>query len=604
MKGDFSRDTFDPRKHYSRVSMQQGRVQLDADWNEQTAILLYHLRTLARDLIGPAGGPSDSLGFEIRVGNQRTSSRRRDLTISPGRYYVDGIMCENLTARGRIVTGGVYQTLPQATAVDSLTVAANKPASNLNMVETAPRTDLNLVETNIQRDLTLEALGLSYFDQSDYPVDPEFQIPDNLLAVLDVWERHICSLEDPDIREIALGGPDTAARARVVWQVKLVPIDNVVDVKDLTCENFAESKFWQDWLRQHQPRSLLRARAYVPEPSEQPCIVSPSARYRGAENQLYRVEVHRGSAAGDPTFKWSRENGSVVFAIQSIDGKRVTLESLGPDERFGLEVGDWVEVVDDDYTLLGKADPLLRIESIEPDTVVVTLSDLPQNNVGEHPQKHPMLRRWDQQAGDSQTGGLTLANDNAMKIISDLNMWLNLEDGVQIQFRANATYRSGDYWLIPARTESGDVDWPGPPDNPQPVAPLGIEHHYAPLALVSFDEAVTGNKPFRIIDLRHRFNSLALCCASVTLDGPSSVQQGNTAHFTVTVEPKHTNLTYKWEFTNGAAPSTGKTPTAKSVTISTAKVTGTSFAVKVTVNGLPPGCPNTAQMTCQVNRGT
>ena len=30
MKGDFSRDTFDPLKHFSRVLMQQGRVQLDA----------------------------------------------------------------------------------------------------------------------------------------------------------------------------------------------------------------------------------------------------------------------------------------------------------------------------------------------------------------------------------------------------------------------------------------------------------------------------------------------------------------------------------------------------------------------------------------------
>ncbi|HEX3531938.1 MAG TPA: DUF6519 domain-containing protein, partial [Thermoanaerobaculia bacterium] len=35
MKGDFSRDTFRKRKHYNRVRMQQGRVQLDADWNEQ-----------------------------------------------------------------------------------------------------------------------------------------------------------------------------------------------------------------------------------------------------------------------------------------------------------------------------------------------------------------------------------------------------------------------------------------------------------------------------------------------------------------------------------------------------------------------------------------
>ena len=65
MKADLTRDTFHPLKHYRRVLTQQGRVQLDADANEQTAILLRYLRTLAADLIGPAGGPESNLGFGI-----------------------------------------------------------------------------------------------------------------------------------------------------------------------------------------------------------------------------------------------------------------------------------------------------------------------------------------------------------------------------------------------------------------------------------------------------------------------------------------------------------------------------------------------------------
>ena len=55
-RGDFSRDSFDPLKHFSRVLMQQGRVQLDADWNEQTSIVLHYLQALASDIIGPFGG--------------------------------------------------------------------------------------------------------------------------------------------------------------------------------------------------------------------------------------------------------------------------------------------------------------------------------------------------------------------------------------------------------------------------------------------------------------------------------------------------------------------------------------------------------------------
>ena len=53
MKGDFTRETFNKSKHFSRVLMQQGRVLLDADFNEQSAIILHYLRTLAADLFGP-----------------------------------------------------------------------------------------------------------------------------------------------------------------------------------------------------------------------------------------------------------------------------------------------------------------------------------------------------------------------------------------------------------------------------------------------------------------------------------------------------------------------------------------------------------------------
>lgn len=42
MKDDFVRKTFKKKKHYHEVNKQQGRVQLDADWNEQRDILFHH----------------------------------------------------------------------------------------------------------------------------------------------------------------------------------------------------------------------------------------------------------------------------------------------------------------------------------------------------------------------------------------------------------------------------------------------------------------------------------------------------------------------------------------------------------------------------------
>ncbi len=65
MKGDFSRLTFDKKKHYSDILMQQGRVLVDADWNEQQAIKTYLLETQAADIIGKSGAPLED-GLRIQ----------------------------------------------------------------------------------------------------------------------------------------------------------------------------------------------------------------------------------------------------------------------------------------------------------------------------------------------------------------------------------------------------------------------------------------------------------------------------------------------------------------------------------------------------------
>src|SRR5262249_9339699 len=92
MKGDFSRSTFQTRKHYRSVLMQQGRVQLDADWNEQLDIDQHVLETTAIDTGGVAGVPDVGGGFRV---DARPDGG--DLLISPGRLYVDGILCETET---------------------------------------------------------------------------------------------------------------------------------------------------------------------------------------------------------------------------------------------------------------------------------------------------------------------------------------------------------------------------------------------------------------------------------------------------------------------------------------------------------------------------
>ena len=469
MKGDFTRVTFDPAKHYSGVLEQQGRMHVDSDLNEMSEIHRYFSRRLAADLIGPHGGPGNSFNIAVAKDNNNNAVLR-DFEVAIGHYYVDGVLCEN---------GG----------------------------------------------------PLLYSKQSDSPLGlDKLEDGKKYLAYLDVWERHVTAYEDEDedtigIREVALRGPDTATRLRVVWQVKSRPVtdqnitDMTVNASEKAYENFR--KFLGDTTL---GSGQLRARAIKPKEDDEPCLVSPESRYRGAENQLYRVEIHRGGI-GLPsdeatranvdktkvaTFKWSRENGSVIFPITNMAGNVVTLIDLGRESRFSLRPDDWVEIVDDDYVLQNRAEPLLQIRTIDRDSMRVTLKTTPASPVGTDSAKHPLLRRWDQPSDEIKVIE-TAGDDNSDWIFT-------LEDGIQIQFSgvggglaggggttAVATYRTGDYWLVTARVATGDVEWPGPKGIPRPRAPHGVEHGFAPLGIISID---AGGKVSLGKDLRRVFKPL------------------------------------------------------------------------------------------------
>ena len=442
MHGDFSRVTFRPQKRYSAVVAQQGRVQLDAEANEQAAILAYLGRTLAADLIGPHGGPAATAGFAI--GYSTPDGQPADLSITEGRYYVDGILVDSTHPPTLQPVGGQATQPPE---------------------------------------------GWTYWTQPDGFLDKstkDDQLPGvPFVAYLRVWERFVTAVEDPAIRETALGSalPDTAGRLQVVWQVRAltglqVPGEPTpTDVRDA----------FDTWAAgQAATQSRLAVRVEQPDGTENdPCIIHPDARFRGPENQLYRIEVHTDGPAKTATFVWSRDNGSVVFGVHAVEGQWVTLSALGRDDKLDLHVGDWVEPVDDASVARGAAHDLLKVLDVDVPGRRVRLSEPPTVNVG----AHPFLRRWD--------------SDSAGTVIEE-GTWIGLEDGVQVWFAGGGTYRRGEYWTVPARTVDGDVEWPRADDGtPLLVPPAGPVYHYAPLAWV------TGTGDNQVTDLRQLFNALS-----------------------------------------------------------------------------------------------
>jgi hypothetical protein len=73
MSGDYSRQRFAPADHFAGVLMQQGRVQLDSDWNELVRIIDRRFRAETLDLVSP--GPNPQIAGVAVVPRHRPPSR-------------------------------------------------------------------------------------------------------------------------------------------------------------------------------------------------------------------------------------------------------------------------------------------------------------------------------------------------------------------------------------------------------------------------------------------------------------------------------------------------------------------------------------------------
>ncbi|MGB8700536.1 MAG: DUF6519 domain-containing protein [Thermosynechococcaceae cyanobacterium] len=450
MSRDYTRFTHNPQKHYSGVLMQQGRVQLDADWNEAQEIGDRRWRAETLDLMGQAAVP-ETTPDAFRLQPDGAGS----LTIGLGRMYVDGLLAENHGLAPQAYNaqlGELYGTTP--TPYNQQPYCSNPPT-----LSTTP--------------------GLTD------------------LLYLDVWQREVSILEDPNIQEIALGGPDTATRLQTVWQVKAL-----TNVGSTTCG--AAIAPWDNLIEPSAGR--LTTAAVAPPTNTDPCIISPKAGYRGIENRLYRIEIHTGGTIGTAKFKWSRDNGSVVSAVERIEtGRdRITVRRIGHDSVLRFKEGDWVEVLDDAVEFSDNpVGHLAKITKIEETNRVLEISppipasfNFPTNATTQatDPVRHTRVRRWDQK---HDPDGLLTVNPGP----------IDLEDGIQVSFSVDSAigtdFKVGDAWVLAARSADASVELL------DKAPPRSILHHYARLALVT----QTGTVP-SITDCRTLFPA-ARCCIVV-----------------------------------------------------------------------------------------
>lgn len=319
-------------------------------------------------------------------------------------------------------------------------------------------TDFELSEPSIDNAGRLYVAGLPcvqvkdalYSDQAD-PNDPPLAPPPagttrRDSVYLDVWTEPVTYVEDPEIREVALGGPDTTTRMRVRHQVRVaqggtVPTGNGIGNGTLATEG----------------------------------------SYIAQANRLYRVEVDTPGNIGTATFRWSEDNASTLQrVIEPIPpgSTRVAVEDASgfhPGElvlirkEFGAEEHRVASVFGNVITLqnaTGAQLATLPAAARVPNFTTFALVD------------RPRIERWNAFRVPIPPDPADATNSRSIL----------LNDGVRVRF-GGRDMRRGDFWNFRTRFLAGDES-----SGLNPEARLeqldfararGVVHHFAPLGLLT-----------------------------------------------------------------------------------------------------------------------
>ena len=500
---DLTRYLFQPGKRYSGVLQQQGRVTLDSDFNERRAIDDDDLRQTLIDVICAKGSPDD--GF--RIANPRSTNGMVDFDISPGSFYLGGL---------RLVVAPPAPGESYHTQADWLQLTADGLAPQFPT-----------------------AADLTSGERTD-------------LVWLEAWEQAVTAAEDGEIREAALGGPDTTARLRRMRRVAVETgtRSNCRDAFDALRSRLEAGSGGEGTAtlnsRTCELQSDTRLTVTFDPTGVDEDLCTPAARsgYLGAENQAIRVQV---TAPG--RFIWGYDNASPLYRVQAdpvpdpgggpATLRRIRFLTPPRDEPSQPIVGDTVEVLRWGAILPNGekvAEPtgiFLRVEaSYNPETLSIDVSQpvpdafanwftgdgaaylSPRDDPAE--QQYFFLRVW--------RGGAPAGGDADHPFTPGTPAPLT---GTGLSVTLTDAGRSGDHWIIAARPHTPDVVVPW--DLETGVAPAGPRRFIAGLGLLHWSVNGTGVVSATVGDCRPRFRPLCHqrgCCTITVGDG--RVSHGDT----------------------------------------------------------------------------
>lgn len=300
-----------------------------------------------------------------------------------------------------------------------------------------------------------------------------------------------------------------------------------IDSQDNVQHTLATEKIYEidcnfpipSWESKTKHSSLKMAARTVPQslPNDR-CLLPPRSGYKRLENQLYRIEIHNPRTSDtQATYKFSRDNGFVCARILDISGEKIKILDAGRDTLNGFSTGQWIEITDDRLDLWEKPGIFAYITELQGSEITIDRATIiPEgaqvSNESFPSSLNPKIRRWD-------SHGLI-----KVALPSSNDGFIPIEDGIEIKFsNPSDNHATGDYWTIPARTITTNIEWPVNLDgSPRFLNREGVSHYYAKLALLKYEE----NALIKLADCRHFFSPLtSLQSGSLPQENPQNPQK-------------------------------------------------------------------------------
>ena len=346
------------------------------------------------------------------------------------------------------------------------------------------------------------------------------------MVYLTTYLQPVSAVEDSELFEVALGGPDTSTRMRIMQRVGLVE-----DVGQLPCD-----QAWQVVLKKLAEKGLgslndenelvsdtrLKVTFAATGSPDDLCTPTAAGGYLGAENQAIRVQI-----VDSGHFNWGFNNAAPLYRIQLAgDRKTVTMLTEPKDQAHWpltnqvVEILPWGAVLPNNEKIAEVGGHLTKVEaSYNPDTGQLTLVDaIPTSGFDDWKTRddaaelavggeYYYLRVWNRGADTGSAAAIPIAAGPI-----DLGM-----TGLKITF-SGSQFAAGDYWVIAARPETPNRVVPWVLESGR--GPHGIRRFVAPLALIRWPTDLAN--PPQIDDCRPHFQPLTRqkrCCTYVVGDG-------------------------------------------------------------------------------------